>query len=70
MGEKAIRISELPIELRELAELRRSQFPLISGSDVLCQAFLYSKTPDGRPFWLMVEQREWENLYRLKVREA
>lgn len=69
MEQKAVRISELPNELRALAELRRSQFPLVSGSDTLCRAFLYCKTPEGRPFWAMVERREWENVYRLIISE-
>lgn len=64
------RISELPEGLRQLAELRRSEMPIgEKNEDVLAKAFLYSQTPEKRPFWVEVENRNYEKVLALKVNE-
>ena len=64
------RISELPEGLRHLAELRRSEMPIgEKNEDVLVKAFLYSQTPEKRPFWVEVENRNYEKVLALKVNE-
>ena len=65
------RISELPEELRQLAELRRSEMPIgKKDEDILAKAFLYSQTPEKRAFWVEVENRNYENVLTLKFKEA
>ena len=65
------RISELPKELRELAEQRRSEMPIgEKDEDILAKAFLYSQTPEKRPFWLEVENRNYEKVLTLKFKES
>ena len=64
------KISELPEGLRQLAELRRSEMPIgDKNEDILAKAFLYSQTPEKRPFWLEVENRNYEKVIALKVDE-
>jgi hypothetical protein len=64
------RISELPEGLRQLAERRRSETPIgEKNEDVLAKAFLYSQTPENRPFWVEVENRNYEKILTLKVKE-
>lgn len=64
------RISELPEGLRQLAQLRRSEMPIgKKDEDILAKAFLYSQTPEKRPFWLEVENRNYEKVIALKVNE-
>jgi hypothetical protein len=64
------RISELPEGLRQLAQLRRSETPIgEKNEDVLAKAFLYSQTPEKRPFWVEVEKRNYEKILTLKVKE-
>lgn len=65
------RISELPDDLRILAEIRREQCPLSDkNEDILPKAFLYSQTPERRPFWKLVEDGRFEDIYRLKFNEV
>ena len=64
------RISELPEGLRQLAELRRSETPIgEKNEDVLTKAFLYSLTPEKRPFWVEVEKRNYDKVIALKIDE-
>ena len=64
------RISELPDDLRILAEIRREQCPLSDkNEDILPKAFLYSQTPEKRAFWVEVENRNYEKVIALKVDE-
>ena len=64
------KISELPEGLRQLAELRRSEMPIVDkNEDILAKAFLYSLTPEKRPFWVEVENRNYEKVIALKVDE-
>ena len=65
------RISELPKELRELAEQRRSEMPIgKKDEDILAKAFLYSQTPEKRAFWVEVENRNYEKVLTLKFKES
>ena len=64
------RISELPEGLRQLAELRRSEMPIgEKNEDILAKAFLYSLTHEKRPFWVEVENRNYEKVIALKIDE-
>ena len=65
------RISELPKELRELAEQSRSEMPIgKKDEDILAKAFLYSQTPEKRAFWVEVENRNYEKVLTLKFKES
>lgn len=62
------RISELPKELRELAEQRRSEMPIgKKDEDILAKAFLYSQTPEKRAFWVEVENRNYEKVKAVEI---
>ena len=64
------RISELPKELRELAEQRRSEMPiLLKDEDILSRAFLFCETEEGYSFWNEVNLRNYEKVIALKVDE-
>ena len=64
------RISELPEGLRQLAELRRSEMPiLLKDEDILSRAFLFCETEEGHSFWNEVNLRNYEKVIALKVNE-
>jgi len=63
-------ISELPDGLRHLAELRRSEMPiLLKDEDILSRAFLFCETEEGYSFWNEVNLRNYEKVIALKVKE-
>jgi hypothetical protein len=53
-----MKISELPPEIRALAEKNRAADKVVPGnqSDDLCNAFQFNETPEGLAFW-----HEWAN---------
>lgn len=46
-----MKISELPLEIKELALLRRTQDGTDLQSDDICEAFEWSKTKEGYQYW-------------------
>ena len=75
------RISELPEGLRQLAELRRSEYqdyltdnginlPTFYDPEILISAFSFQSTPEKYEFWRLVNLRNYEKVLTLKVKEA
>ena len=75
-------ISELPKELRELAEQRRSEhaekykafftieeYENAKIQDVLVQAFMWGDSPENYSYWNEVELGNYEKVIALKVDE-
>lgn len=64
-------ISDLPPGLKELAELRMSQFPRLITIRKLPQGdvigFLWPDTPEGYAFWREVNERNFDVYYGCKV---
>jgi len=78
---KPTRISELPKELRELAEQRRSEhaekykafftieeYENAKIQDVLVQAFMWGDSPENYSYWNEVELGNYEKGLTLKVK--
>lgn len=74
------KISELPEELRLLAEERTIQYidkltnkniklPPNYDSDILAIAFEWKKTPEKFSFWDLVDQKKYEEVMVLKQKE-
>ena len=58
-------ISELPSEIRELAEKRRSEQMFPKGIDILPRAFDWFITPEGWSFWSQINFDNYSIFYTL-----
>lgn len=58
-------ISQMPAELKALAELRRAENAWSVDEDCLADAFGWGSTPEGDYFW----QQVWEDSPLLKASE-
>jgi hypothetical protein len=62
-----MKISDLPPGLKELAERRKSEYPLISQSKDVTFAIRWNKTPEGKHFWLKISVGNFTPFYNCKI---